>query len=252
MKIVKYQLFLLCSVALPLQAQVFTGEVYDESGQQIKAAQVTDVVDIALVSLDEYLKQKQNAESFIPLNHQYQMQEKEGHYTLPCKTCPDHIVKLNRFFYWKHNTKTDIPIRYKYIGDILGQHLISENHYEDVWTYEFVDIVTGNKQPLWFGKIPKVAESQSRIFDVYSSPTLFSGTSFKSITFADNERKKFTQEFHVILDDWMLNIKNPLNFFVTKDNIIYAEVIDEKLLSKFWDSDDYHNQLKYIRVKQIK
>lgn len=244
---------MLCSVTLSLQAQTFTGEVYNESDQQIKTAKITDVVDITFISKDEYLKQKKNAESFIPISHKYQMQEKEEYYTLPYKTCPNHTIKLNKFFYWKHNTKTNIPIRYKYIGNILGQHLISKNYYEDVWTYEFVDIITGtgtgNKQ-LWFGNIPKVVERQSRIFDIYSSPTLFSGTSFKSIKFTGNKTKNFTQEFHVILYDWILNFKNPSSYFITTKNVIYAEVIDEKILSKFWNSKDYNTQLKYIRVKQ--
>lgn len=249
MKKTKYLLLIFCSVTLPLQAQEFTGEVYDKNGQQVKTSKITDVLEITFISKNEYLKQRQNAESFMPLSKKYQMQEKDEYYTLPCKACPNHTIKLNKFFYWKHNTKTKIPIQYKYIGDILGQHVVSENYYEDVWTYKFVDTITGNKQ-LWFGDVPKVVESQSRIVDIYSSPTLFSGTSFKFIRFTGNENKKFTEEFYIIVYEWILNFKNSSNYFIAKDNAIYAEVINEKILSKFWDSDDYSTQLKYIRLKQ--
>ncbi len=118
-------------------------------------------------------------------------------------------------------------MKYKYIGDILGQHLVSENYYENVWTYHFIDIITGEKK-LWFGKIPRIIANKPHIFDIYSSPTLFSGTSFKFIKYT-GKPNKFTKKFQVILHKWTLNFKNKSNYFITKDNTIYAEVMNEKI-----------------------
>ncbi len=243
MKQINYLLLILCSLALPLQAQPFKGKVFDESDRQIRNKKITDVLEITFISKSEYLKQKENAVSFMPLSHNYQMQEEKEYYTLPCEECFNHTKKLSKHQY------TDI-VKYKYIGNILGQHLVSKNYYENVWTYQFIDVITGKKR-LWFGEIPKVVNNQSRIFDIYSSPTNFSGISLKSIKYMDTKPKKFIQEFYIILEAWILNFKNPSNYFITKDNTIYAEVINEKIFSEVdWGGDDYNTRLKYIRLKQ--
>ncbi len=74
---IKYVL-ILCF--LSLQAQEFEGEAFDKNGQRLENIKVTDVFEIAFISKNEYLKQKQNSVSFISLDKKYKMQEKDTCY----------------------------------------------------------------------------------------------------------------------------------------------------------------------------
>ncbi len=227
-----------------LMAQEFKGVVFDKNDKPLEGIKITDVLEITFISKSEYLRQKQSAISFVSLSKKYQMQEKDGDYTLPCEKCPNHLVLLPQ------KDKYGKLINYKYIGQILGQHLVGKNWYEQSWEYDFIDTITGEQTHSFWGE-PKVVMSEPvRIFDVGSSATEFSGTYFYSASLDRNNPLQIKDDFKIILSEWMLNYKNPTsNYFVAKDGAIYAEVISEKVLSQLSGDKKFEDYIKYICVK---
>ncbi len=237
-RLMKLSLIILLFLVNSLQAQEFKGQVLGKNNK------ITDIVDIKFVSKQEYLAQKKNALPFLEYTQKDEMSQQNGIYTLPCEKCPNHLVLLPQ------KDKYGKSINYKYIGQILGQHLVGKNWYEQSWEYDFIDTITG-KTTLSFWDEPKVVMSKPVcIFDIGSSATEFSGTYFYSASLIRNNPLQIKENFKIILNEWMLNYKNSTsNYFVAKEGTIYAEVISEKVLSKLSDGNKIENYVKYISLK---
>ncbi len=221
-----------------LQAQEFKGQVLDTNNK------ITDVVNIKFVSKQEYLIQKKKALPFVEYTQKDEKSQQNGIYSLPCEKCPNHLVLLPQ------KDKYGKMINYKYMGQILGQHLVGKNWYEQSWEYDFIDTTTGKQTHSFWGEPKVVMNKPVRIFDVGSSATEFSGTYFYSASLIRNNPLQFKENFKIILFEWMLNYKKPnSNYFVTKDGTIYAEVISEKVLSQFSGNKKFENCIKYICIK---